>query len=386
MARNPRRLWWAALSIGGALMLSGCWDVETPEVLTVPVMMAIDWRHQTYRVTIEADAPDLLQSPGQSNSSGSSRPTWILQGQGPSVAEALLHTGLNAPTLNPLTLTHLRVLILGQSALSPKAMPGIWDWLSRSPYLHRTFWVLATSGPASRIAETTNPLGPDPVTVLEQEMKDARVNGWIAPIRFYRLTEIMTNAPGSAQLIPLVTLKAEPGVSNGTNFTFDQGADVLSPTRLVGRWTPSQVMTYNLLTNRRPHVFFRLCQDGQCWTVGTITSRTRILLTGQGIEATSTVQIGLLEHDGSGRTQFAPLWLEHAAAAQLSRQMFNEIRWTQAHRVDLFGLSTQEALWHPVWFNRHANQWMTRYAQLPLKVHVTVILHGTGNLQPPSPH
>lgn len=362
------------------VMLSGCWDVTTPEVLTVPVLLAIDWTRHQYQVTIEADAPQLMHSPGSGSSGSGSSPTWIFRGSGPSVIAAIRASGINFPNQNPLTLAHVRIVVLGASVLRSQSIMGLQDVFSREPFFYRTFWVLSSSGPAGALAETTNPVGPDPVEVLEKKLKVAKASGWVHPTRFYQIAETLYNAPFEPLVIPIV--QVVPGLSpaKGSQFSFT-GAFVFGQSHVVGQWTRQQVAIWNLLKNQQPALLLSVRQGQRTWTFEATHSHTRTRWTHNTIDVRTKVSVSLNEVDGGLNPAPASAWLSQELARQLDGRIAQLLDWSRQHQVDILGVGVKVAAKHPLWFQTHQTSWPHIYEKTPTTIHVQVVIHDTGNVK-----
>jgi hypothetical protein len=371
---------WGLVVVLTVFALTGCWDITTPEQLTVPVLLGIDWSHRIFRVTVEADAPQLMHSPGSSSGSGQSPPTWILRGENPSFVRAIRQTGLEFPDYNPTTLAHLRVVILGQSALARPALTVVLNRLIRAPFLHRTFWVLATPQSAQSIATAVNPIGPDPVDAIEHALKAASHNGWAVRTRFYVIAESLLNAPDLAFLIPTVTLQPNLGKAPGSRFIFT-GAEVLTAQGLVGVWSRSQVSTWSLLTNRPVSVLFTVTNGSTRWVFQTAHSHARIRWTAHGLVIHATIPVSLEESSTLPTVSRVPV---HQLAAQAAKQwaarIASLVRWCQRHRADVFQLETQYQAQHPFAQPLPPPTWADRFARQDLSVTVHVMIRGSGAL------
>lgn len=362
------------------VLLSGCWDVTSTEILTVPTLMAIGWHHHQYTITMETDSPELMSTPG-SGSSTTTSPTWILKGHGASISQALLDTGLNVETGNPLTLAHLRVVVLGKSVLSPNRLPTILDHFARAPYLHRTFWILSTTGPATPIAEAENPIGPDPVNVLQRDLKIAKLHGNIVPHRFYRVIESVVNTPYEGLEIPTVMVRPAPNGKSGGQFRF-QGAYIILHDRIIGHWSLHQVRTYALLHNDDPGLLLTVpISNSGYYVFRVLTSHTTVSWRHRSLRISNHCIVSLVEVTSPvGTVHTPPLPLAGMMAKQLATRITSLVRWTQNHRVDMLGAGVDASLRDPLWFPSHEKDWSDIYAQAPFTIHVSVTIHDTGSL------
>ncbi|MCL6564329.1 MAG: spore gernimation protein GerC [Firmicutes bacterium] len=364
-------------------LLTGCWDITQPEPLTIPVLMAVDRQSKGLRVAVEADVPQLMHSPGSSSGSGSTRPTWVVQGTGNTLTEALRHTGLDFPNRNPLTFAHLRVVVLSQAVLQGPAFSGVIDRLARAPYLHRTFWLLATAGPAAPFAETVNPVGPDPVEVLDDVLRALKHDGSAYPTRFYRCLERWENRPFAVVPLPLLALRSQPGLPGASDFAV-VGAVVTAASGAVGRWSPDEVATWGLLTNRRPSVLLTVPSGKGQWVLQVVSEHFELHVTRQALEVKGAVGVSIDEVDGHPNP--LPLsTLSQQAAQQLAQRAVQLVHWTQVHRVDAFTLYPHTERLGPLASPPAPAAWMARYARLPVRASVRVTVRNAGSLLPTHP-
>lgn len=377
------RLRWAVLGIAGIFLISGCWDITSPEPLTIPVLLAVDRQSTGLAVAVEADVPQLMHSPGSSSGSGSTRPTWVVHGTGSSLTEALRHTGLDFPNRNPLTFAHLRVVVLSQAVLQSKDFSGIIDRLARAPYLHRTFWLLATAGPAAPYAQTVNPVGPDPVEVLDDALRNVQHDGSAYPTRFYSCLRTWENHPFAVVPLPLLALRTESGIPDATDFAVT-GAVVTGAAGAVGRWSTAQVATWGLLTNRGPSLLLTVPSGQGAWVLQVVSERFHLRATAQALEVSGTVGVTIDEVDGHPSPLALPA-LSQKAAQQLAERASQLVRWTQAHHVDAFSLYPRTEGLGPFAPPPAAAAWMARYAALPVRVTVRVTVRNAGSLLPSHP-
>ncbi len=383
MARMIRRMMGAAFALAFMIGLPGCWDMSSREALHVPVLMAIDWHAPNYEVTLATDAPQLMSTAGGSQSQ-SSAPTWIIRGSGHSLTGALQRLGINYPNANPLPLAHLRIVVLGDSALTPAVLNTVWDRFNRARYLHRTFWVFGTRGSAALLAQATNPTGPDPEHALEEALESARASGWVKPLRFYHIAETLYNTSDSGIVLPMVSVESEQGPNPGALFRFP-GAWVLTHQgSIAGQWSRSQVETWMLLRNEHPHLLLTVpAAPYRSVAVDTAKARTHLSWKRGTIHVRTSISVSLLEIDGAPPSH-APVdtkAIEQALAGQLVGRIARLVQWTQQHQVDVLGIDTGIDARHPVWFEDHAGEWPALYAHAPVTVHVHVILRDTENLR-----
>ncbi|MBX5467138.1 MAG: spore gernimation protein GerC [Firmicutes bacterium] len=375
-----RRGAWAVLCALLTVSLSGCWDIATPEPLTIPVLLAVDWVHGRYQVTVESDVPQLMHSPGASSGSGAERPTWVFQGTGSSVTEALRRTGLDFPNRNPLTFAHLRVVVISPAVLRSPGWPGLVDRLMRAPYLHRTFWVLVSRSQAMPFAETTNPVGPDPVEVLNQTLKAAEHDGWAYPVRMYQIAEHWLNQPAEAAVLPVLALRPEPGVASGSDFSV-VGAAVVTPLGLAGEWSRRETETYGLLAGRAPSLLLSLKDGGRRYVLQTVSSHFHIALAAGRLTVAGQVAVTLDEVDGTGPLLSASA-IQRRAAEVLAHDALALVRWSQAHRLDLFACYPKALATRPFSAAPNPKTWTAALARAPVTVTVAVTLRDTGSLNP----
>lgn len=370
---------WIGVLFGLVMSLTGCWDVTSSETITVPVLMAIDWHQGQYVVTVESDAPQLLHSPGASSGSSSTRPTWINSGRGPSFTAAMVNTGLDVLSGNPLTMAHLRVVIIGRSALSPKVLPGILDHLDRAPYLHRTFWVLGSQGPAAKVAEVENPIGPDPVVVLERVLKVAQKHGWAHPPRFYQILETWDDTPYLGTVIPILTMSPEPGMAMAQQFQL-AGSWVLLGPQKIGQWSRSQAGICAMLMNYHPSLLVPITAPHAVYVFRMVQSHNNLTWSRGSLNVKTSVSVSLAEVDGDQTSPPSAAWMAQQVSYELSREIMQFIGWTQTHHVDVLGAGLKAEAKHPHWFQENESRWSEIYGNVPVHLTVKVSIRDAGSL------
>lgn len=373
-------------------LLTGCWDVSSPEHLLIPTLMAVDWQGGQYVLTLQAVAPALLSVGPSSGGGGGGSPTppvWVLQGRGSSLTEAIRSATLGFP--EPIALSHLEVLVLGRSVLAPRPFAGLMDSLLRTPFLVRTFWVFGAVGEAAPIAKAANPIGLYPAHVLIRASERMARNGQLAPRRFSDWVEALENGPTTV-LLPMLSVRTTSPPGTGDDFQFP-GSYLVSAGRLIGNLSHQATIVWTVLTPLsgevspiQPTISVR---QGPVRYLFTLTAyRTHLTLTPQGLHVGTRVTARLDEVDGlSGpipsppplnQTELARLLADHLAEAE--RQL---IHWSQQRGADILAVGRMAAAERPEWFRSHVAHWDTYYAHLPVYVRVVARIESTGSLANP---
>lgn len=374
-----------------AWALTGCWDASSPEHLMIPTLMAVDWRGGTYRVTIQAVAPALLSvgaaAGGGGGGSQGQRPVSVVDGRGRSLLSAIRQADLNFP--HPVTLSHLEVLVLGPSVLSPKPFQGLVDALLRSEFLVRTFWVFAAAGSAAAVARGTNPIGLYPAQVLIRSAERSAHGGYIWPERFGHWVETLMDAPDPVTLLPVVSVAPSPGPMLGTAYRF-LGSDIVADDRFRGRLNRRAMVRWVLLTPERPSVEpvrpllavtvgrgrdVLTVQDRSVrflWEPAHWTIQLRLNTT---LDETDTAGVGLGDGTPSARA------LARRVARSEAAGLLRFVTWAERRRLDLWNLGRYAQAHDPAWFRATRGHWLSRYQHLPVTVEVSVTVENTGNLR-----
>jgi hypothetical protein len=314
----------------------------------------------------------------------------VVRGEGVTLNQAIRRASLNVP--QPVTLSHLEVLVIGRSVLAPRPLSGCLDGLLRSPLLVRTFWVYGTLGPASGIAHAVNPIGLYPAQVLIRASDRAARNAFIAPQRFERWVQSLENAPEAATLLPILTADHTAPPGTGADYRFP-GSFLLRRDRVVGEMRPQQTVLWFLIAphaesdgHARPLITVR---DGRLRMAFVVEAhRTRLVWRPDRLSVTVSVGAGLDEVNRPHGSPFIPppggqTAMRRALAWHLARALFHFIRWTQRRDLDVLAISRLAAAQDPAWYRAHAAQWSRIYPRLPVTVHVDVIIENTGNLYNP---
>jgi spore germination protein BC len=372
------------------LLLSGCWDVSSPEHLLVPTLLAVDWQQDRYRVTVASVAPALLSvgasAGGSSGGSSETPPVWVLSGEGRTLTAALRQAGLEFP--EPIALAHLEVLVLGRDALAPRPLAGLLDALLRTPFLVRTFWVFATPGPAARIAEAANPIGLHPAQVLIRAGERATRNGEVPLTRFSSWAEALQD-PTATVLLPIVeVVRAKtPGVGDDYRFP---GSYLLRREELVGTLDHAATVLYRIMAPRPSEVnpvqpVITFSDTGARYLFTLTAYRTHLSPSPAGVRVETRVTARLDEAGGlTGVPLRLPPLPEEALAKRLARVLAAKEQvfyaGTEGAGLDVLALGRIAAATHPHWFRAEAAHWPKTLAALPFRITVRARVESTGNL------
>lgn len=360
---------------------AGCWDVTSPELLRIPTIVGVDWRHGRYAVSVQAITPSAIKTPsGGASSTASHPPIVVLKGSGRTFLAALVHSGLNDPLHNPMTLAHLDALVLGRSVLAPAPLAGVWDSLLRNPFVHPTFWILATRGPAESVVAAADTLGPDPLNEMRRSLDASREADRVARIRFWRAMERIYNAPFEGILVPRVRVQSGDSASpSGLRFRFGGGA-VLVRNRLVGWLDPRDVQAWLILTNHSHHGALTFRDGNERVTESIGRTNVRLRWSRGVLSARIEVPVSLREVDAPGTTAAGPVPAHIGAttARALNRDLSRLIAWCQGHDADLFRLEWRGQQANVPGMPRNPSRWPRVFARstVHLSVRVTVVDHG----------
>jgi Ger(x)C family germination protein len=383
LARRVRRWARGLLALALAPWLAGCWDVQSPEHLLIPTLMAVDRASGRYTVTIQSVVPALLSvSPGSSGgSSGGTPPVWVVQGEGATVLSALQAATLDFPA--PISLSHLEVLVLGPGVFSPRAMADVVDALLRSPYLTRSFWVYASPQPAAGVARAANALGLYPAQVLIRVAERETRTGRLAPIRFIRWLTDSRTVPETTTLLPWVTVRPASPPGSGDDFRFP-GMALIRGGRVVGTLAPAQTADWSLVAPfpagehaLRPLV--TVTRGATRWVYQVARHRTQWTFSPTQVQVRLTLAATLVEADGTDPAAGDQSRLQEALARQVARDVDALVRWSQARHADIFDLGRLAAATDPTWWAAHAGRWAVLYSRLPVRVTVQARLEDVGN-------
>lgn len=370
-------------------LLSGCWDIVSPEHLTLPVLLAVDWSHHQYVVTLESAAPTLITtavSGGAGGSGHTASPVWVSVGRAPTVGQALDKAGLNYPS--PMALAHLQAIVVGRSVLQPQTLDEFLDAMMRSPFISHTSYFFASPNSAAPLAQVVNPTGLYPAQVLQRQVKRLASNGTMIPTRLDDWVSEKVDAPEDALIIPLVTPKPGPTPDNGAEFAFP-GAWVLARNHIVGNLTTRQMQMLTLVAPdmRFPaplHTLLRIHTDSHHSVVVAESShRSQIQWKAGHIDIRLALQVNLVE-DGQSPLESSittSAMVTHALDQSLSHQILQLTEWSQRRQADIFQLGRKIAARHPRQFQAMAARWPEIYAHSTITVHVKSVLTNAGNLR-----
>lgn len=375
----------AAVVVGLSLLVTGCWDITTPERLLVPTLLTIDWSHGQYEVTIQAVVPAQAKTGGRGgSSSGGVSSTWVLKGEGRSFRKALYQTGLDVPA--PVTLTHLQVVVIGRETLKSHILSGIVDGLVRDPACTHTFLLLAADGTASQLARASNPLGLYPAQDLVEAEQAAASRGGVQAIRFNFWFPRFINAPYQASLLPVVTPFGVSRSNQGVFYRFP-GEFVVVDGTLRGMLSAQQVELWTLTrTETRgevtPHPLVTANVGGTEAVFAVNRHQSAVRWQDGQIRVAEKVNMSLVEVDHASRTNPpSPLaQLSSLLSRRLTQDTLALVHWSQRHRADLFDLGRQVTAQHPSWMRIHEAQWPAVYSQAPVHVQVDVTVSSFGVL------
>jgi spore germination protein BC len=377
------------LALGLVFVLTGCWDIVSPEQLVIPTILAVDWQGGRYHVTIQSVAPALLSvGPGGGGGGGGSTtsPVRVRSGSGPTLLTAIRRAGFSFP--DPTSLSQLQVLVLGRSVLAPRPFAGVLDTLIRSPFLDRNFWVFGTEGPADQVLKGANPTGLHPADVLVRTSEREAASARIRRHRFGPWTEALVSGPTTVPL-PLVEVEAAERPGTGQDFRFP-GSLLVQGGRVVGRVSPDETAVWTVLApaggEDSPVLpVFTFVEAGTRYAFSLTRYRTRIELTPAALRLDTSVAARLEEMDrpDGGPVRKPPVpesELAQALARHITAQALGLLDRTQRRGLDILAIDRIAAARMPAWYQAHRADWPRTLAKLPTTVRVKASIESTGDL------
>lgn len=151
-----RRLGLMILMLSVALLMSGCWDSQELNTLSIISATSIDRSNGKWEISFQVVIPQSIATQTGGGSAGSQSPTTIFSTKGRSIAEAMQNASLE--TSRKLFFAHNSVLILSEDVARKEGVGEILDFFLRPFESRETMSVLLTKGKASNLLEVLIPL------------------------------------------------------------------------------------------------------------------------------------------------------------------------------------------------------------------------------------
>lgn len=373
----------AAAAAALSLMLSGCWDITTPEHLLVPTLLAVDWRQGQYQVTLQSVLPAQSNSGSGGATGGEMASVSVLTGHGTSLMSALYQTGINVPLRA--TLTHIQAVVIGDETLRPRILSGIVDALLRDPGCPHTFYLLAARGEAAPLAAAASSGGLYPAQTLIEQEHAADALGHVQAVRFDRWFPHFINAPYEASMLPVVAVDTSAGSRAAYQF---EGEAVIVHGALHGMLAASRTALWVLASHPAeylflPHPQMTVSAGATPVTFRVDRHRAAVRWRDGRIVLDEHVTVSLIEIDGQQTPHDAPplQGLSGRLSSLLTGRTLALMTWSQRHHADMFQIGDSVRARHPAWMREHEAEWPAVYSRAPLTVHVSVTVANVGTLR-----
>ena len=138
-----KKVWYLVFIFLAALLFCGCWDKKEFTEVSFATAMAIDKDEKEYAINV------LLMLPKDEKQGGEEAPTWLVEGRGASIYEAI--EDLNNRSPREVHWGHMQLVILGEGTLND--VDTSLDYFFRSSQFRRNDYVIAVKGSGAQMQE-----------------------------------------------------------------------------------------------------------------------------------------------------------------------------------------------------------------------------------------
>ena len=125
------------------VVLPGCWDKKEFTKINMVSLMAVDKEEENFILTVQ------IMLPKNTHESGSSKPTWILEGRGQPMQDAA--DDLNARSPRKINWAHMNVVVLGESVLQEDLHRVLDFFVQCQEFRRRTHFLAAQDSAAASL-------------------------------------------------------------------------------------------------------------------------------------------------------------------------------------------------------------------------------------------
>ncbi|MEG6590957.1 MULTISPECIES: Ger(x)C family spore germination protein [Paenibacillus] len=395
MYRQEKRFFLASISLALILLLTGCWNRNELNELSIVLAMGIDKKDDLYEVSLQVVNPNQMSR----KQSSERTPTFVLSMRSDSISEAIRKmVGMSSRRLY---MSHMQILFVDE-ATAREGMHEPLDWLLRNNEIRPVFDLIIVRDHSAKEALTfVTSTELFPALDMHKALK-LSYKSW-APNIYSQAKEFLEslNKDGVEPVITGLKLgeqadkaqkmdnvKQSPQHAN----YFFSGVGVFQEDRLVGWMNPSESRAYNYLTNHVDNSLFKVeCPNAkEHFTLDVIRPKTKydpkIVNDHPVLDATVYIEANINElrcKKVDLNKEEDLLKLQKIAADQYVEAINRGIRKAQSLGTDIFGFGeafhrAYPAKWH-VW----KNDWDKRFEELDVNLRVTLQIKRNGKIVSP---
>lgn len=373
----------AALLSSAIVATSGCWDQIEINQLAIIIGLAVD-ADGVDRVAVSAQVSVPSSSSGspQASDGGGGRPRYALtQGAGLTPFDAL--RALTLTLSRAPFLAHLRVVIVSR-ALAERGLAATLDYLERDPSPRGTVWLTVSEGTAADVLAAQATLGQSSSQSLEDILRGQGTLGEVATVDIAKFVQLLSG-DAKATYAPIVKTAPRPG---GGQVVRVEGTAIFIGDRLVG--TLDEKATRGLLWLRGEIKGSRLAivdqQGGTLVSMDVTGSSTRLKARFEAgrprVDVAIMADATLSTYAGTETPDSSETYvrLTRAAEETIRAEVAAALAGAQAARADVFGFADALHRADRHQWRKLADHWPDAFAQMEVKVDVSVRMSRFGLL------
>lgn len=382
----------AALLLCIAFVTGGCWSRKEIQELSFVTAMALDWDEESgeHIVTLQIVRIQFIARPGERASGGlQNRPFALVTARGTTLAEAL--TNVQQTQATRLYYSQMNGLVVGEAA----ARQGISDalgFLWRNNEIRPYIDIMVARGTGMEVLGGAPAGGEITGRWLMGLLERGRIHGYAGPMP---LSAVMyaTLEPGKAAALPVLSLvrMGTPNPEAVPEFSEMkvEGMAVMDRDRVVELLTPAESRGLLFLQGRIASAIITGeggGTPGERYSVRVLSTRVKREVGPVGQSGLPSITVRIEARAEVVQRQRLPTPLQpgdvdllgRLVAAQVRKEAEAALAATKRAGADVVGFGEtlrqrRPALWHSV-----MQEWDERYASLPVRVEVKVVMRRTG--------
>lgn len=373
------------------LILTGCWDKNELNELSIATGAAIDKAENGYMVSVQTVNSGEVTS--QVNSAGTA-PVMVRTKSGETLYSAIRE--LSTTNSKRLYGSHLQLLIISEE-VAKEGIADILDYLSRDNDFRADFFiVIAKESKARDILKMQTISSKIPTNALTKALKvSEKVWGGTVTISFKELLNILT-IPGRSPVIPMMDLEGDlaigPTKANTESTTppvtyHHLGSGVFHKDQLIGSLNKQEVKSFNYIRDEIKHAIEVLeCSSGEMMAIEILHSKTKKHVINE--RNSPSIEINIKTEANVGEMNCSIdltnpdelLKLEKLVEEKISQDLHHVIEKVQTdYQTDIFGFGEIIYRSHPAIWHELSPEWSEHFADLDVQINVTVTLSQIGS-------
>lgn len=376
------------------IFLTGCWSSHEVNTLAITICIGIDKTERGYFISEQILNPKAIAAEQATNEA----PVYLYTSEGRDISEAIRR--LTKQSARIIYNAHLRMVVFGKD-VAEDGIQDILDYLARSRQYRTDFYfIIAKNTTANEVLSILTPIESIPGIRMYESLESSSKN-W-APTNSIRIIELVNNiiAEGINPVLTGLEIIDGKGISNSTEILKQTvgikkliytSIGAFKDDRLVGWLNEGESKGYNYITGNVNR------------TIGHVTYGDNVKITGEVIEAKSTIKASLvngkpiikvkikMKHNVEAVegdfdvTKEENIAIFNKLAAKKTKLMCEKVikKAKNDFKSDIFGFGEVIHRQYPKVWEKIKDNWNNEFVNLPVKITVDIKINQLGEVTKP---